>query len=153
MQKNLCRIALLFVSFAARMMFAQAGTADLTGEVADATGSVIAAAKVTATEVQSGLSSETTASASGVYVFTNLRPGLYNVNAEATGFQRLERTGITLVTGERTRLDLTLPVGNVTQSITVAGDAPLLQTETASITQSIDHTKVVQLPLNGRTFV
>src|SRR5689334_7795259 len=153
MQKTLRRLVLLLVSIAPGLLWAQAGSADLTGEVADATGSVIAGAKITAIEVQTGISSETSSSDGGVYVFTNLRPGVYNVSGEATGFQKLERTGVTLVTGERTRLDLTLPVGNVTQSVTVPGDAPLLQTETASLTQSIDHTKVVQLPLNGRTFV
>ena len=60
---------------------------------------------------------------------------------------------MTLTTGERTRLDFTMVVGSVTESVTVAGDAPLLQTESGSITQSIDHHKIVELPLNGRTFV
>ena len=72
---------------------------------------------------------------------------------EADHFQKLVRSGVTLTTGERTRLDFTLVVGSVTESVTVAGDAPLLQTESGSITQSIDHHKIVALPLNGRTFV
>jgi len=153
LQNNLSRVLLLLIALSARMLFAQAGTADLTGEVSDATGSLLAGAKLTATEIQTSVATTAVSTSGGVYVFTSLRPGLYNITAEAPGFQKLERTGITLTTGERTRLDLKLSVGNVSQSITVPGDAPLLQTETASITQSIDHTKVVQLPLNGRNFV
>ena len=88
-----------------------------------------------------------------MYVLTNLRPGVYSVAAQAAGFRKIVRTGVTLITGERTRLDLKLAVGDVKESVTVSDDAPLLQTETASITQWIDHEKIVELPLNGRTFV
>ena len=82
-----------------------------------------------------------------------MRPGAYSVAAEVPRFQTLVRSGVTLATGERTRLDLKLTVGDVRESVTVSGDAALLQTESGSITQSIDHLKVVQLPLNGRTFI
>jgi len=125
----------------------------LTGQVVDNSGGLLPGVSVTATNLETDVSTKTTSSSGGVYVFTNLLPGLYSVIAEATGFQKLVRTGITLVTGERTRLDLKMTVGDVKESITVSGDAPLLQTETRSITQSIDHSKVVELPLNGRTFV
>lgn len=131
----------------------QAGSAELTGQVLDSAGAVLPNAKVTATEIQSGVSAQTSSGAAGVYVFTNLRPGAYSVAAEVPRFQTLVRSGVTLATGERTRLDLKLTVGDVRESVTVSGDAALLQTESGSITQSIDHLKVVQLPLNGRTFI
>ncbi|HMK28669.1 MAG TPA: carboxypeptidase-like regulatory domain-containing protein [Terriglobales bacterium] len=145
-------LALLF-SLAANHAFGQAGSAELTGVVSDAAGAVLAGAKVTATDTQTGLARETTASDSGVYVFTSLRPSVYTLAAEAVGFQKLVRTGVTLPTGERTRVDLSMVVGSVQESVTVAGDASLLQTESGSITQSIDHEKIVELPLNGRTFI
>ena len=151
--RNIHVMALLVLSLTARTAVGQAGSGDLTGVVSDSGGAVLPAAKVTATDMGTGWSAGTTSSSGGVYVFTNLHPGVYTVTAEATGFQKLERSGITLITGERTRLDLKMAVGKVTESITVAGDAPLLQTETASLTQSIDHQKVVELPLNGRTFI
>ena len=151
-RKNLQVTALLLL-LATKIALGQAGTADLTGIVSDSSGALVPAAKVTATDTQTGVSTETSSGAGGVFVFTNLRPSVYAVAAEADGFQKLVRTGVTLTTGERTRVDLTMTVGSVKESVTVAGDAPLLQTESGSITQSIDHEKIVELPLNGRTFV
>jgi hypothetical protein len=139
--------------FAVRIALGQAGTADLTGIVSDSTGALLSAAKVTATDTETGVSTKTQTGTGGVYVFTNLRPSVYSVSAEADGFQMLVRTGVTLVTGERTRIDLILAVGSVKESVTVSGDAPLLQTESGSITQSIDNEKIVELPLNGRNFI
>jgi len=143
----------LVLLFAVRIALGQAGTADLTGIVSDTTGALVSAAKVTATDRETGISTETQSGTGGVYIFTNLRPSVYSVSAEADGFQMLLRTGVTLVTGERTRVDLTLVVGSVKESVTVSGDAPLLQTESGSITQSIDNEKIVELPLNGRNFI
>jgi Carboxypeptidase regulatory-like domain len=144
---------ILLVSLSTMTAVGQAGSAELTGQVFDSAGAVLPNAKVTATQMQSGISVETSSGAAGVYVFTNLRPGSYQVTAEVARFKTMVRKGVTLITGERTRLDLQLTVGDVTESITVSGDAPLLQTESGSITQSIDHQKVVDLPLNGRTFI
>ena len=151
--KYLRIIAMLLLSLGPQMAVGQAGSADLTGVVSDSGGALLPDAKVTALNTQTGVSTDTTSSLGGVYVFTSLRPGIYAVAAEANNFQKLVRSGVTLTTGERTRLDFTLVVGSVTESVTVAGDAPLLQTESGSITQSIDHHKIVALPLNGRTFV
>jgi hypothetical protein len=152
-RRNLCVGTLLFFLWGTRIGYGQAGSADLTGQVLDSTGGLLVRAEVTATNIETDVSSKTTSSSGGVYVFTNLPPGAYSVVAEAAGFQKLVRTGITLVTGERTSLDLKMTVGDVKESVTVSGDAALLQTETGSITQSIDHEKIVELPLNGRTFV
>src|SRR5215475_9246654 len=134
----------IFLLFSLNLSFGQAGAADLTGIVSDSAGASLPAAKVVATDTLTGVSSETRAGAGGVYVFTNLRPSVYSVAAEADGFQKLVRTGVTLLTGERTRVDLNLVVGSVKETVTVAGDAPLLQTESGSITQSIDHEKMVE---------
>lgn len=142
-----------FVLLAATFAIGQAGSADLTGIVSDNTGALLSNSKVTATDTQTGLSINTRTGAGGVYVFSGLRPSTYSIAAEVDGFQKFERTGVTLVTGERTRVDLRLVVGSVRETLTVAGDAPLLQTESGSITQSIDNEKIVELPLNGRTFV
>ena len=147
------QVTAVLVLLTAKIALGQAGTADLTGIVSDSAGALIPVAKVTATDMRTGVSTETKSGRGGVFVFTNLRPSVYTVAAEAEGFQKLVRTRVTLVTGERTRVDLKLIVGSVKESVTVAGDAPLLQTESGSITQSIDNQKIVELPLNGRTFV
>src|SRR5258705_1841506 len=146
-------VVFIFSSLATRLIFAQAGSADLTGQVFDSSGGVLTGAEVTATNADTEVSVKTASTAAGVYVFTNLRPGVCRVTVQAPGFKRLVRSAVTLVTGERTRLDLTMTVGDVKENITVSDEAPLLQAESASITQSIDHEKIVELPLNGRTFV
>ena len=153
MLQRMLQVTTIFLLCAAKIALGQAGTADLTGIVSDSAGALVPAAKVTATETETGVSTETRTGSGGVYVFTNLRPSVYTLAAEADGFQKLVRTGITLVTGERTRVDLGLVVGKVTESLTISGDAPLLQTESGSITQSIDNGKIIELPLNGRTFI
>jgi len=147
------RVTAVLLLLTAKIALGQAGTADLTGIVSDSAGALVPAAKITATDMRTGISIETKSGTGGIFVFTNLRPSVYTVAAEAEGFQKLVRTGVTLVTGERTRVDLNLIVGSVKESVTVSGDAALLQTESGSITQSIDNQKVVELPLNGRTFV
>jgi hypothetical protein len=96
--------------------FGQAGSVDLTGTVSDNAGGVLTTAKITITENQTGASTSTSTTTGGVYVFTNLRPGVYTVVAEAEGFQALARTGVTLITGERTRVDMTMAVGSVAEA-------------------------------------
>jgi len=152
LQKRLHATTMILL-FAVRIALGQAGTADLTCIVSDSRGGLLNAAQVTATDTETRVSTETQTGDGGVYVFTNLRPSVYEVSAQPDGFQMLVRTGVTLVTGERTRVDLTLVVGSVKESVTVSGDAPLLQTESKSITQSIDNEKIVELPLNGRNFI
>ena len=153
------RSFLIMVSAAALLFLtqtearAQAGSAELTGQVVASAGAALANAGVIATDMQAGVVTRASSSAAGLYVFNNLRPGQYSVSVEATGFQTFVQKGVTLTTGERVRVDVKMAVGDVKENITVSADVPLLQTESGSITQSIDHDKVVDLPLNGRTFV
>src|SRR5262245_58624639 len=79
---------------------AQAGQSELTGEVRDSSGAVIASVRLTLTSAETSRSSTTTASDSGIYLFTNLRPGIYTVSVEAQGFKRYVREAIKLATGE-----------------------------------------------------
>ena len=89
----------------------------------------------------------------GRFVFTSLRPGPYRVTATANGASKSQSTaGIVLQVNQAARLDIKLAVGNVTERVTVNAEAPLLETETASRGAVIDHTKMVELPLNGRDY-
>lgn len=133
--------------------FGQAGHAELTGEVRDANGGIVAAARVALTEIASGRTSEANTHEDGVYLFTNQRPGVYRIEVSATGFNKLVRENVTLTTGERVRLDDILQVGGPDQIVTVDSDAPLLRSETSSLGQVINNRKIVDLPLNGRNFL
>src|SRR6266702_3707343 len=104
-------------------------------------------------EVDTNATFHSTSSIEGRYRFTGVRPGRYNVTVEASGFQRVTRQGVMLLTGDKVRLDFVLPIGSVLENVRITADAPLLRTESADIGQVIDNKKIVDLPLNGRCFI
>ena len=149
-----CAFLLTAVSLCPRNLYAaQAGQAELTGTVTDETKAVVTGARVTLTEVETNQSFSAGTGESGVYIFTNLKPGHYDVAAEAPGFKKVIRQGVRLATGERITLDLQLPIGTVGETVSVVADASLLRSETGSLGQVVSNRKIVDIPLNGRTFV
>ena len=80
-------------------------------------------------------------------------PGEYRIDVELAGFKPIRREGIRLATGEKARIDFDLAVGDVREQVTVTADAPMVRAETASLGTVVEHEQVVQLPLNGRTFI
>ena len=123
----------------------------ITGRVADTTGGVLIGASVTVTNTQIGLTRTDQANSSGIYVFPNLLPGAYNVRVEMEGFRSGARNGVELQVQQTVRLDFSLEVGSVTE--TVETTAPLLNTEDATIGTVIENRRIVDLPLNGRNFL
>ena len=104
---------------------AQAAQAELTGEVRDEAGAALVEASVTITQVEIGDATILTTSSDGLYTATNLRPGVYTVAVAARGFRRFVREGVRLTTSERIRVDVTLSVGKVDESVTVNLDTSL----------------------------
>jgi len=132
---------------------AQAGNGDLTGEVRDGSGGLVAGAKVTLARADTQQTFATFSTDGGVYTFPSLKPGTYTVTAELSGFKRLVREGIVVSTGNTTRVDLQVVVGEVSEVVTVKGEASTLKTESATLSQTIDAIEIPALPLNGRTFI
>ena len=132
---------------------AQVGGGALTGEVSDAVGAAVPAATVTVTLIGTSLSRTSVTGLDGSYAFQGLLPGLYQVRVALGGFRPLTREGIRLATGETVRLNLRLDVGGLAEAITVRADAPLLRGETSGLGHVINNRTVVDLPLNGRSFV
>jgi hypothetical protein len=132
---------------------AQVGGGALAGTVVDQADAPVSGASVTITAVATNLSRTTVTRAKGNYVFTGLAPGEYTVRIELGGFRTLQREGLRLSTGETVQLNLQLMVGGVAEAVSVRADAPLLRSETASLGQVVDNRKVVDLPLNGRSFI
>ncbi len=131
----------------------QAGRAALTGEVRDPAGLVLPATSVVATNTATGAVRATAASTSGVYALAGLAPGSYRVVFTLAGFRPVVRDEVRLETGETTRVDVVLPVGGITESVSVERDRTALRTESASLGAVIDHATTVALPLSGRSFV
>jgi outer membrane receptor protein involved in Fe transport len=131
--------------------FAQVDRATLTGVVRDASEAVLPNAKVTVTSLGTGVSSTATTTNAGVYLVVNLMPGEYLVQAEATGFQRYEQV-VSLELGARSRLDLSLAVGSIGETVKVEGVTPLLSTESAVLGTVVDTNEMDKLPLAIRNW-
>jgi hypothetical protein len=140
-------ILLLACSFSLR---AQSTYGSLTGTVVDSTGAIEVGANVTLTSEATAEKQAQKTGDTGLYSFVNLNPGTYRLTVEKTGFKRVNRPNIVIQVQQTARVDVTLTVGEVTESVTVATDVPLLQAETSSLGQVVEERNADELPLNGR---
>ncbi len=128
-------------------------TATIVGAVTDATGAVIPGAKVTVSNPLKGYTRELIASSAGEYTAYKIPIGEYVVTAQAPGFQKLVRSGITLSVGQTLRVDLQMTLGQVTQEVTVTGNVARVETETSAISDVVTAQQIANLELNGRNFL
>jgi hypothetical protein len=127
--------------------------ATITGLVTDKTGAAVAAAKITATSLDTQIAREANSDAAGVYTLPLLPPGRYRVAAQKTGFRQTVQDAVTLEVNQTARFDFQLEVGQVTETVEVKASAPLLESDNSTIGQVIEQKAVAELPLNGRNFV
>src|SRR5579859_1953516 len=127
-------------------------TASLNGGVADATGALVQGVRVSVTNVDTGVRRETTTNESGLYEFPLLQPGAYNLVAQKEGFKQIAQTGIRLEVNQIARIDLTMQLGAVSESVEVQAAAPLLESSSSAVGQVVETKAVSDLPLNGRNF-
>jgi hypothetical protein len=120
------------------------------GTLTDPQGAVVGGGKLTLTNEATGVERATISNSDGTYVFSDVDPGTYTVASEAPNFKRLEQKGITLGTQQFLTVDMKLQVGNVSQSVTVNEDVPLVDTSNASEGQVLDRQEQVDLPNLGR---
>ena len=131
--------------------FGQEFRGTVSGTVTDQTGAAIANAQVTAVENGTNAKAETKTDSAGQYVLPFLAPGQYRVTVRADGFQQAVRSSVELGSGEHPVIDVRLAVGDVTQQVEVTAETPLVNSENASMGQSITTAQVEDMPLNGRT--
>ncbi|MBS1850528.1 MAG: TonB-dependent receptor [Acidobacteria bacterium] len=141
--------------FAASLgLWAQSNTQGaLVGTAKDPSGAVIAKTKITAVNVATGISATTTSNEQGDYSFPLLKPGKYNVTAQADGFNQREITGVTIGVGDTVRVDMSLQIGSAGQVITVSSSAAQVNTENAERGDVVTSDQIQHLPLNGREFL
>jgi len=132
---------------------AQVERASIVGNVTDKSGAAMAGVEVTVTNEATNTSVKLTSDESGGYTAVSLIPGNYSVTAARSGFRPVAFKRFVLQVGQTARLDISMEVGSVEQSVEVQGTIPLLQTESASVGQVIERGAVNALPLNGRNFV
>jgi hypothetical protein len=145
-------LALVCVLLMARMAFGQTFGA-IGGDTRDASGAAIAGATVTAVNIATNASRTVVSNEAGGYNFPSLPPGTYLVRVEKPGFKTLVRNQIELQVQQAARVDFELQIGQVSESIEVAGNAALLATDDATVGTVIENRRIVELPLNGRNYL
>lgn len=136
MKQALALIA-TFIVLSSSLALAQENRGRILGRVADPTGAVVPNATVVILNTATNVSTESRSNAEGNF-FAILEPGSYNVTVEAQGFKRKLVSGLTVRSGDQVAMDFPLEVGSSAETVTVTGEAPQLETATASVSQVID---------------
>jgi len=131
---------------------AQTTNATLVGTVTDAQGAVVPNATVTVKSVATGIERTVQTDTSGTYRVYPLQPGAYDVSVSATGFQAKVVSNVVLDVASNVKVDFSLTVGVVTESVSVAANAAILQTQDATVGGTITNSTLQALPVNGRNF-
>ncbi len=148
--RHLFVLCLLLVGTA---FYALGQEATVVGTVTDPSGSVVPGVTVTLTNTDTTLSTTVTTNEAGQYIAPSLHIGHYKLTADAKGFKKAERTGVTLNIGDRDRVDFALQVGATSETVTVEADAIRVQSDTSEQSTLISQRQVTQLATNGRTLL
>ena len=130
--------------------FGQEYRATIVGSITDPSGAAAANARVTALNTGTGVATPAQANAEGNFMIPFLLPGAYTLRVEHSGFKTLERGPIELSVNDRTRVDLQLEVGQVSEQVTVVAQAPLLEQANADRGQVVDNRNITDLPMDSR---
>ena len=146
---RIIRLALaLFLLGGAAIVHGQAVKGALLGTITDSNGAAAAGATVTITETRTNITATTTTNADGNYSFPTVKDGVYRVEAAQKGFKKVVRENVIVDVNTTVRVDLDLPVGEVSESVTIqAGAPPLLQTDRADTGRLLESKQIAELPL------
>ncbi len=142
----LARLALLLTL--AGLVWPQEWRGSITGRVVDPLGALIPGATVVVTNVETNVTNRTVTNQTGYFEVSLLNPGRYSITVEAPGFRTTVRSGIELNVGARLDIELQMQVGEVTETVEVSAEAPLLETTSASAGRILDNRQIMELPFN-----
>lgn len=145
-------IAALFFSLACLPAAAQFETATVLGSIRDASQAAVPAARVVLLNLSTGVETSTNSDDNGNYEVFNVRIGRYSVRSEKTGFSTAKSAEFAVQVGARQRVDLEMKVGSTSETITVSDAVRALETDSSDRGQVITAEKIVNLPLNGRSY-
>ncbi|MEE2822097.1 MAG: TonB-dependent receptor [Acidobacteriota bacterium] len=134
-------------------VYGQVRSGTIAGTVSDSTGAVLPGVDVTVTNTGTGQTRSLVSDDEGRYSAPALDLGNYEVRAELVGFQTAVRSGLTVSVGQEALVNLTLSIGEISEEIVVTGEAPLVNTTSATLSDVIDEKQVHELPLNNRNLV
>src|SRR5687768_4279005 len=139
----------LVLALSVSSAFAQA-TGQISGVVADNSGGVVPGVTVFAVESGTGISLDTVTGANGRYSFLSLRSTTYEIRAELAGFRTVKQTDVVLQANQNLTLNITLELGELSETVTVAGEASTVDITQSTLSEVVDSKRIVELPLNGR---
>jgi hypothetical protein len=146
----------LFLAFALSVLslsaVAQTTAGRILGSVTDQSGASVPGASVVVTDVQRGTSRTLTTDDAGSYAATNLQPGTYQIRVEAKGFKTTERPNLQVEVASDVRADFTLQTGQVSETVTISDEVPLLNTTSATLGGTLSNKEINDLPLSGRNY-
>jgi len=150
-----CRalVGAALILYAAQGMSAQEVSASITGTISDQSGGAVADATVTATDTERGTTWTAHTNDSGLYNLLRVPVGTYTLRVEAKGFSSVVREAFTLVLNQTARIDVALKVGDVSVTVEVSGDAPVLKTDSTQVDTVINAATNDALPLATRNYV
>ena len=149
-RKFACLLGLMIVLVMPCAVNAQVAGGSISGKVTDSSEAVIPGAKVSIKNIATGATTELVSNEEGIYRAANLLPGEYEINASAANFAGFLQKGITLTVGADLTIDLKLPAGNVSATVTVSNETPAVETTSPTISAVVTERTIVELPLNGR---
>ena len=148
--RTISRVTLLSVILSG-FGWGQTITSTIVGQVNDPTGAGVPEAKVTAKNAETGIPTEGATDSSGVYSIPQLQPGIYDVTVAKTGFVTHALTGIRVLSSQTVRVDVKLDLGAMQQTVSVLGTAALINTDTQTISSSIDTRVMGDLPKSSQS--
>ena len=144
--------AILICALFMHWAFAQS-TSQLNGSVSDPSGAKVAGANITLTDSATGLQRTTTSSTAGLYEFLEVPPGTYRLQANAKGFAPFTASNVTLIVKTPSTINIKFQVAGVAESVTVEGEAPLINRTDASLGNTIEQDQIAELPIADRNVV
>jgi len=142
----------LVILLSSSVLFAQFDSASVLGAVRDSTGALVSGANVTLTNLETGISAQSTTTDAGQYEFPSVRVGRYKIVVEKQGFAKAIADDVVVNVSARQRVDLTLSPAQATESVEVNDAVSLVETDSSQRGQIVSKTQAVELPLNGREY-
>src|SRR5262245_7473504 len=143
-------VAVLVSAALATPVFAQGELGRFSGTVRDSSGATVADAKVTVKNERTGEERSIVSNGQGYYLIAGLKPSVYTIRAERSGFANLEYTQLPLVAGQEFSLDLEFKPAGVQESVTVTASSPIIDLSSAKLGVNVGEREVEGLPVNGR---
>src|SRR3954454_13536081 len=145
MQRCINASLMLLMVFGGVLAWAQS-TAQISGTAADPSGAVLPGVDVVATQTETGVKRTVVTNETGSYVLSNLPVGPYRLEASLPGFRTYAQTGIVLQVGSNTVMNISMAVGQVSETVEVQANAPFVETQSTGISQVIENQRILELP-------